>query len=46
MVLLLPSAVISIVTGAVGIVILTSGIPAWALDVVVRVPRRLVISVT
>lgn len=46
MVLLPPFAVISIVTGAVGIVILTTGIPAWALDVVVRAPRLPVISVT
>lgn len=46
MVLLPRFAVISIVTGAVGIVILTTGIPAWALDVVVRAPRLPVISVT
>ena len=44
--LLPPSAVISIGTGVAGIVILTTGIPAWALDVVVRAPRRPVISAT
>ena len=46
MVLLPPFAVISIVTGFVGIAILTTGIPAWALDVAVRAPRPPVISVT
>ena len=44
--LLPPSAVISIGTGVAGIVILTTGIPAWALDGVVRAPRRPVISAT